>query len=140
MTNEQKNQIRKLRSSGYGYATIAEALGLTKNQVSAFCRRNNIAGNIAEVHRAEQPDANCCRCCGKPITQTPGRKETKFCSDACRNKWWNAHLDQVDRKAVYEYTCKHCGRPFAAYGNSHRKYYSHDCYIRARFKGGDCCE
>ena len=44
MTNEQKEQIKMLRDSGYGYATIAEALGLTKNQVSAFCRRNNLSG------------------------------------------------------------------------------------------------
>ena len=39
MTNEQKNQIAELRQSGYGYANIADALGLTKNQVSAYCRR-----------------------------------------------------------------------------------------------------
>ena len=45
MTNEQKEQIKMLRDSGYGYATIAEALGLTKNQVSAFCHRNNLSGN-----------------------------------------------------------------------------------------------
>ena len=44
MTNEQKLKIKQLRQSGYGYATIAEALGLTKNQVSAFCRRNALSG------------------------------------------------------------------------------------------------
>ncbi len=47
MTKEQKEQIRKLRDSGYGYATIADALGLTKNQVSAFCRREGLAGVVA---------------------------------------------------------------------------------------------
>lgn len=139
MTIEQKEQIRKLRSSGYGYATIADALGLTKNQVSAFCRRNNLARNTADA-ASEKPNANCCRCCGKPLVQTEGRKEVKFCSDACRNKWWNTHQDQVNRKAVYEYTCHCCHRPFSAYGNSHRKYCSHKCYIRSRFKGGDICE
>lgn len=136
MTNEQKEQIRKLRGSGYGYATIADALGLTKNQVSAFCRRNNLAGSTGSAS-SEQPDTNCCRCCGKPLIQQEGRKEAKFCSDVCRRKWWNANLDQVKRKAVYEYTCIGCGRPFSAYGNSHRKYCSHECYIRSRFKGGD---
>ena len=35
MTNEQKYQIAELRQFGYGYASIADALGLTKNQVSA---------------------------------------------------------------------------------------------------------
>ena len=30
-----------------------------------------------------------------------------------------------------------CGKPFTVYGNSKRKYCSHECYIRNRFKGGD---
>ena len=139
MTNEQKAEIRKLRSSGHGYATIADALGLTKNQVSAFCRRNNLSGNIGTTG-AGQPDSNCCQNCGKPLTQLPGRKKVKFCSEACRRAWWNSHLDRVNRKAIYEYTCAGCGRPFSAYGNSRRKYCSHECYIRARFKGGDSHE
>ena len=139
MTNEQKAEIRKLRSSGHGYATIADALGLTKNQVSAFCRRNNLSGNIGTTG-AGQPDSNCCQNCGKPLTQLSGRKKAKFCSEACRRAWWNGHLDQVNRKAIYEYTCAGCGRPFSAYGNSRRKYCSHECYIRARFKSGDCHE
>ena len=113
MTNEQKKQIIELRQAGYGYATIADSLGLTKNQVSAFCRN-----------------------CGKQLTQTPGRKPVKFCSDVCRTKWWNSHLDKVNRKAFYTFTCAHCGKPFTAYGNDHRKYCSHECYIADRF-GGD---
>ncbi len=136
MTKEQKEQIRKLRDSSFGYATIADALGLTKNQVSAFCRREGLTGIVADGTE-ETPDVNCCRCCGKRLTQTPGKKAVKFCSAACRNRWWNTHLDQVKRKAVYEYTCVGCDKPFTAYGNSHRKYCSHECYIRARFKGGE---
>lgn len=135
MTKEQKEQIRKLRCSGYGYATIAEALGLTKNQVSAFCRRDGIAGNVVDG-TISAPNTECCRGCGKALKQVPGRKEIKFCSDACRRSWWNSHLDQVNRKAIYEYRCSGCGKVFTAYGNSKRKYCSHACYIRARFKGG----
>ena len=135
MTKEQKEEIQKLRDSGYGYATIADALGLTKNQVSAFCRREGLAGSVANG-RGVLPDTNCCRCCGKRLAQTPGKKNAKFCSTSCRTRWWNAHLDLVKRRAVYEYTCAGCGRPFSAYGNSHRKYCSHECYIHARFKGG----
>ena len=99
MTNEQKQQIIKLRQDGYGYATIASSLGLTKNQVSAFCRRSNLTGTKAAVHIEEKPEPNCCRNCGKPLTQTPGRKPVKFCCDACRTHWWNTHLDKVNRKA-----------------------------------------
>lgn len=137
MTNEQKQQIIKLRQDGYGYATIASSLGLTKNQVSAFCRRSNLTGTKAAVHTEEKPDPNCCRNCGKSLTQTPGRKPVKFCSDTCRTHWWNTHLDNVNRKAFYSFTCACCGKPFTAYGNDHRKYCSHDCYIADRFQGGD---
>lgn len=136
MTKEQKEQIRKLRDSGYGYATIADALGLTKNQVSAFCRREGLAGVVAGETETI-PDVNCCRCCGKRLTQTPGKKAAKFCSAACRTRWWNTHLDQVKRKAVYKFNCTGCGRAFTAYGNGNRKYCSHECYIRDRFKGGE---
>ena len=136
MTKEQKEQIRKLRNSGNGYTAIADALGLTKNQVSAFCRRAGLAGNAVDG-TSVIPAVNCCRCCGKQLIQIPGKKAAKFCSSSCRNRWWNTHLDQVKRRAVYEYTCAGCGMPFTAYGNSHRKYCSHSCYIRSRFKGGD---
>ena len=54
-------------------------------------------------------------------------------SDTCRTAWWNSHPDCVDRKAVYAYTCAHCGKPFTAYGNKERKYCSHGCYISDRF-------
>ena len=70
-----------------------------------------------------------------PVKQNPGRKKKRFCSDSCRMKWWNSHMDKVKRKAIYEFTCLHCGRTFTAYGNSGRKYCSHDCYIEERFGG-----
>jgi hypothetical protein len=110
MTIEQKQKIRQLRQSGYGYATIAEALGLTKNQVSAFCRRNALTGTKAEPHTREKLDVNCCRCCGKPLVQTPGRKPVKFCSDSCRVSWWNTHPEMVNKKAIYHFACACCGK------------------------------
>lgn len=137
MTNEQKNQIAELRQSGYGYANIADALGLTKNQVSAYCRRAGLTGTKSAVGMTDVPASNCCRNCGKPLTQVAGRKRAKFCSDACRVHWWNTHQDSVGKKAFYDFTCAYCRKPFRAYGNSHRKYCCHACYIQARFQGGD---
>ena len=72
MTNEQKNQIAQLRQSGYGYANIADALGLTKNQVSAYCRRAGLTGTKAAVGTTNVPASNCCRNCGKPLMQVAG--------------------------------------------------------------------
>lgn len=72
----------------------------------------------------------------KAVPQTAGRKEKKFCSDRCRMKWWNSHLDQVQRKANYDFVCPVCKKPFTVYGNANRKYCSHECYIEDRFGGG----
>ena len=44
-------------------------------------------------------------------------------------------MTMVKRKAIYEYTCPTCGSAFTAYGNRHRKYCCHECYIADRFGG-----
>ena len=140
MTNEQKKRISSLRKEGYSYSQIARELGINENTVKTFCRRNGLTGDAGKMPEpvfqgiTEQP----CRQCGKPVIQYPGRKEKKFCCDTCRNKWWNSHLGQVKRKAMYEYTCPSCGSTFYAYGNRNRKYCSHECYVEARFGGAAC--
>lgn len=140
MTEEQQLQIKKLRANGYGYIKVAQALGVSENTVKSFCRRNNLTGKAAvEASKTRIPaddGKHLCMCCGLFVVQNPGRKEKKFCSDKCRMKWWNKNLDKVKRKAVYEYICPYCGKPFTVYGNSHRMYCSHECYVAARFGGG----
>lgn len=133
MTQEQKKKIKQLRQFGYGYATIADALGLTKNQVAAYCRRNALTGTKAASHNIDRPDTDCCLSCGKALTQQPGKKKMKFCSNACRVRWWNSHPEKVNKKAIYHFSCACCGKEFTAYGNAHRKYCSHSCYIADRF-------
>ena len=44
MTNEQRERITALRHQGQGYATIANAVGLSKDSVKAFCRNHGLAG------------------------------------------------------------------------------------------------
>ena len=44
MTNEQKIKIKQLRLEGMGYTTVAKTLGLSKETVKSFCRRNGLAG------------------------------------------------------------------------------------------------
>lgn len=127
MKDEQKQRIIALRRNGAGYGRIADLLGISINTVKSFCRRHSLAA---------QPKASVCEHCGKPIKQNPGRKRKRFCSDACRHKWWNSHLDLVRRKAVYTFTCPNCGKEFSVYGDSHRKFCSHACYIEYRFGGG----
>ena len=43
--------------------------------------------------------------------------------------------DELKKRAVYDFKCQNCGKPFQAYGNNHRKYCSRKCYINERFGG-----
>lgn len=135
MTNTQKTRIEEMRKEGMGYSRIAKALGLSDNTVKSFCRRANLTG-LYEAPMPMRDGIRLCRSCGKEVVQIPGRKEKKFCSDSCRMKWWNAHLDMVSRRAVYEFECAFCKGKFTAYGNARRKYCSRKCYLADRF-GGD---
>ncbi|MCD7811302.1 MAG: RNA polymerase subunit sigma-70 [Ruminococcus sp.] len=98
MTHTEKEEIKARRVAGQSYAAIADALGLRKDQVSAFCRR--------------YIQKDICLNCGKPLTQIKGRKPIKFCNADCRTGWWNSHPSAVHRKAYYNFICKCCGKEF----------------------------
>lgn len=123
MTKDETQRVDALRRKGMGYGAIAQELGLSINTVKSYCRRHAL------------PDGTACEECGAPIVQVAGRKRKRFCSDAWRNAWWNAHLSLVQRRAVRTVICAGCGRPFEAYGRAPRKYCSHACYVAHRFGG-----
>ena len=134
MTENQIRQITKMRERGETYSGIAKALNLSRNTVKSYCQRHEIGKNSTLIYQVG--DISQCEQCGKEIVQNSPKMRKRFCSDKCRNTWWNNHPDLVTRKAVYEHTCRHCGKPFNAYGNARRKYCSHECYIADRFGGG----
>ena len=105
---------------------------MSTNTVKSFCRRNPVTKTLEESHE----EITFCENCGRAIKQIAKQKKKRFCCDKCRNEWWNAHLDQVKRKAVYDFKCPHCGTTFHVYGDKRRKYCSHACYIADRFNGG----
>lgn len=132
MTDEQRTSIEDLRNKGVSYAQIAEITGISRNTIKSFCRRSNI-----EVNEITKDTSKLyCKQCGKTLHPVPGKKKPKFCSKECRMRWWNSHPDEINRKAIYNFTCAGCGKAFTAYGNQSRKYCSHSCYINARFKDG----
>jgi DNA invertase Pin-like site-specific DNA recombinase len=79
------------------------------------------------------PIITACQNCGAEIVQRPKVKQRRFCCNECRNQWWNQHLDEVKRKTYYEIICRHCGKVTTVYGDSRRKYCSHECYIQHRY-------
>ncbi len=127
MTTVDKDNIRRLRDGGLGYKAIAARLDLPLDAVKGFCRRNGLTANTAE------PTGNACLQCGAALGERPpGAERKKYCSDACRNKWWDSHADlrarEKDRRI-----CAHCNRVF--YNRKPRKYCGIPCSTAARFGG-----
>ena len=124
MRLQDKIAINNMRLEGYAPSVIAATLGLPQSTVRSHIHRHpDIPGTIR------------CKQCGKPIQQPRGRREKKFCSDACRMGYWNSHQDVVNRKAFYTLVCQHCGKEFESYGNRNRKYCCRACYVASRQPG-----
>lgn len=143
-----------LMAAGYGYRRIAEALGLPVNTVKSWCRRHRNtetagAGQVdaetggADAEAAMPPEHAAmpaaggvpvlCPSCGALVPQTRGRKTKRFCSDACRMRWWNAHPEEIRHRTVREVECAHCGKAFDAYGGARRRYCCRACYFADRY-------
>jgi len=125
MSGAQAQTILELRRRGYIYADIAAHTGSSINTVKSYCLRNRdilLALDAKEI----------CKQCGAALPQRTGAKRRSFCCDRCRLAWWAAHRDLLNRTAVYQFTCPHCGCNFKAYGNSRRKFCSRDCAYAAR--------
>ncbi len=127
MDMKQKERVVALRSRGMGYAAIAGTLGVTKSQVSGYCRRAGIAKGDTEEAPGTCPE------CGAAVEQHPGRKRRRFCSDACRRAWWNAHPEMVRRRAVEEApgTCPECGAAVEQHPGRKRRRFCSDACRRA---------
>ncbi len=46
MTPEEKSQLFAMRKAGSSYTEIADALGISKNTVKTFCRRNGLTPEV----------------------------------------------------------------------------------------------
>lgn len=99
-------------------------------------KKNSISRKEKIILRNPVAKVEQCQYCGIEVFQNPGRKQKKFCTDKCRNLWWNSHLYMVNRRAMYECECLHCKKTFVSYGNKNRKYCSRECYIAGRFGKG----
>ncbi len=136
--NFKKKRICKLRADGFGYKAIANEVGLSRDIVRNFCRKNGLNGHLAQTDeniRKMIIDNALCANCSKPIKQKNKGKPRRFCSNECKRKWWKENPEKGQRKetAIYKLVCAFCHAEFESYGNSKRKYCCHDCYLNDRF-------
>ena len=71
MTNQQREKITELRGQGLGYTAIANAVGLSKDSVKAYCRSHHLGKNTD--NSADYSPAQLCLHCGKELVHTPGK-------------------------------------------------------------------
>ncbi len=109
MTGNQKKEVERLRKLGYGFGTISRQLGVPVDTIKSHCRRHSIQKEPEKVLYVH------CLNCGKSLTQIPGRKRKKFCSDACRSTWWAGQPADVRYKTRYKHTCEMCGTIFESH-------------------------
>lgn len=121
MTDLQKKQIVAMRNKKATYASISETLGIPVNTIKTFCRRN---GMVTETFTRRL----CCKNCGQELTSTPNAKPRLFCSDRCKQAWWNRHRYERFSVKVVPHTCPICGKMFVDYSGANRKYCSQECY------------
>ena len=125
LSEVEKRKIIAMKLKGMGSKAIARQLQLNPSAVKTFIHRH---GKDPEYVAT----MGLCPSCGSPVEQIPGRKPKKFCSDACRMKWWAQHQEQMDR-TLYTITCMHCGRSFET-ANPKRKFCGRACYADSRRK------
>ena len=137
MTPLQEQQIRNYRTNGAGYQAIANVLGLERDTVRNYCAGRHLETSCAVIDlQKEIQNGTVCPNCGKWLDQPTIGRRRRFCSNDCRRVWWANHQEDLQKRsnAMYSFTCAFCGKPFLAYGDQHRKYCCHDCYIQDRFK------
>lgn len=118
MTDKDKKNIIQLRQSGLSYSAIAKETNLTVGSIKTFISRTI-------KQKIQNKNEKFCPCCGEKIIAKQKTKPSKFCSAACRHKWWVQNSD-------YTLNCVMCGAEFHS-KHKDQKYCSHDCYIKNRY-------
>ena len=119
MTDQEKQRISEMRAAGLSYQAIADETGITLGSIKMFFRRSK--ETVSTPH---------CEQCHKPLRQDIVRVR-RFCSDACRVRWWSAHPEKMKN---HQFRCQNCGRTFSS--RKPRKYCSRPCFYASRKGGG----
>ena len=114
------DRFEALRRAGKSYSQIAEILGVSRNTLKSYARRNPTD---------EAKARTVCAFCG---TKMISRGKQRFCSDSCRYAWNYSHRI-LDATNAIQKVCPHCGRSFFSYPSSNKMYCCRDCYLAGRY-------
>ena len=117
MTEKEKRTILDMRAAGKQYKEISAELGIEVSALKVF------------VHRQKHNDVRWCEQCKNALPKD-ARKTQRFCSDRCRNDWWNSHQGELQGKRLTAHVCVVCGKRFTSYKSA--KYCSRACFYTSR--------
>lgn len=103
MTEEEKNQIRILRSRGYSYGKISKILGIKRSTISDYCYRYKIEPTDTKTDSTSSTEYRCCPYCHQLFLATT-QKNQQFCSSQCRINYWkreNEEFKQLEQEGSY---------------------------------------
>lgn len=121
VTDLQKEQIISMRKQNVPYSAISKALGISTNTLKTFCRRMGMTVSRTKGRLR-------CKNCGAKLMKKPKTKLRLFCSDKCKQIWWNKHRQERESPKITSKTCPVCGTVFTDYSSANRKYCSQKCY------------
>lgn len=135
MTEEQKQEVERLRRLGWGYRTIATVLNVTRDQVRCYCRKIGLDGyRHGKITEKPEPPVIrgdgiiTCKNCGAFLEQPIVGRKRKFCCEQCRREW---DIHNLVSK-IYGHKCIYCGKIFKSKA-SRQNYCNRECYKRDRF-------
>lgn len=150
----ERERVRELRLSGLGYEAIAEKMGLSIFAVLDYCVELGIPGEgeiylsvpgLTErgtaFHKMSSSCGRVCQQCGAQILQGTMGRPRRFCSNECKNTYWNSL--RVKRKRSGRLAiCKNCGAPFRAVNESKapRLFCCRKCYFDYRYRRDENAE
>lgn len=130
MTDLQKKQIAFMRYKKDTYTEISEALGIPVGTIKNYCYRHGMTAKT-------QTGKPCCKNCGTELINATKARPRLFCSDHCKQTWWNKHRRERTSAKIIPYACPTCGKVFADYNGANRKYCSQECYRKRRLQDGE---
>ena len=117
MTEKEKRTILDMRAAGKQYKEISGLLGIEVSALKVF------------VHRQKHTDVRRCEQCKKGLPKD-ARKTQRFCSDKCRNDWWNNHQGELQGERLTTHVCAVCGKEFTSYKSA--KSCSRACFYTSK--------
>ena len=117
-TQEQLNEIYRLKAEGVSNKDIAKAIGLSYETVKKYLSRH-----------PKQIRFDHCINCGASFS-TRGKVKKKFCSEKCRKEYWSRHRHVDGRKSTRICTCQECHKTYLSYGRKVSKFCSRECFRR----------